>query len=67
MPKARNRRRGARPWTAFKLGCDLRSLGGTPARPPEFILDLRNQGEKKPYQCRVPNFCMIEWDGKWHR
>ncbi len=35
--------------------------------PPEFILDLRNQGEKEPYQCRVPNFCMIEWDGKWYR
>ena len=23
-------------------------------------------GEKAPYQCRVPNFCEIEWDGQWY-
>ena len=34
---------------------------------PEFILDMRNQGEKTPHQCRVPNFCEIEWDGQWYR
>jgi RNA polymerase sigma factor (sigma-70 family) len=33
---------------------------------PEFILDMRNQGEKTPHQCRAPNFCEIEWDGQWY-
>ncbi len=34
---------------------------------PEFILDMRNRGEQTPHQCRVPNFCEIEWDGQWYR
>ena len=33
----------------------------------EFALDMRNQGEKTPHQCRAPNFCEIEWDGQWHQ
>ncbi|HVS40320.1 MAG TPA: sigma-70 family RNA polymerase sigma factor [Gemmataceae bacterium] len=32
----------------------------------EFLLDLRNKGEKTPHQCRVPNFCEMEWDGQWY-
>ncbi len=33
----------------------------------EFILDMRNQGERAVGACRVPNFCEIEWDGQWHQ
>ncbi len=59
------------PWGEAVDGVQARLRPAQPrwdaGAPPEFILDLRNQGEKKPYQCRVPNFCMIEWDGKWHR
>ena len=34
---------------------------------PEFALDLRNKGENAQHQCRVPNFCEMEWDGQWYR
>jgi RNA polymerase sigma factor (sigma-70 family) len=34
---------------------------------PELVLDLRNKGKWTPNECRVPNFCEIEWDGQWYR
>ncbi len=34
---------------------------------PELVLDMRNKGENAQNQCRVPNFCEIEWDGQWYR
>jgi RNA polymerase sigma factor (sigma-70 family) len=33
---------------------------------PELVVDVRNRGEKAPHQCRVANFCEIEWDGRWY-
>ena len=39
--------------------------GGAPGSR-DFALDVRNQGEKDVGQCRVPNFCEVEWDGKWY-
>ena len=33
---------------------------------PEFRPGHAEPGEKAPYQCRVPNFCEIEWDGQWY-
>ena len=34
---------------------------------PDLTLDMRNNGDKTPHQCRAPNFCEIEWDGQWHQ
>ena len=33
----------------------------------DFVLDVRNKGETAHGGCRVPNFCEIEWDGKWYQ
>jgi hypothetical protein len=32
----------------------------------DFSLDVRNQGDHDIGQCRVPNFCQVEWDGEWY-
>ena len=56
------RRRGRRAGAAASEQ-DAWDVGET----PEFVLDMRNQGENAQRQCRVPNFCEIEWDGQWYR
>ena len=33
----------------------------------DFAVDVRNQGKRDVSQCRAPNFCEIEWDGKWYK
>ncbi len=39
--------------------------GGAPGGR-DFALDVRNQGDHDVGRCRVPNFCEVEWDGKWY-